>query len=302
MLEPYGAVRVVARLAGGTDTPQPNEPEARAEMEQLEALFLGIARERGMTWQDIAFGLGLGSTCCPPALRTARSPHRRLNTCHNERVGALLTPRSRIYDDAYSRSNPDRREITSALVRALERRHEVLDAVVDSKDHQEALTTVAELLGTSEANAEAVLSLKFSALTKAARDRIQGELENLDATLEWTTLDRPASSGQNFTLRPFSDSAEDKSLFTIRSGEQLAKTASRGARIGSKLSASVAPAGSTTRPLPEVNVAIWIAPESRKKGYGTACVKHSRRELAAEFPGTVLVVRACVAGTSPVSG
>ena len=42
----------------------------------------------------------------------------------------------------------------------------------------------------------------------------------------------------------------------------------------------------------EVNVAIWIAPESRKKGYGTACVKHSRRELAAEFPGTVLVVRA----------
>ena len=115
----------------------------------------------------------------------------------------------------------DRREITSALVRALERRHEVLDAVVDSKDHQEALTTVAELLGTSEANAEAVLSLKFSALTKAARDRIQGELENLDATLEWTTLDRPASSGQNFTLRPFSDSAEDKALFTIRSAEQL---------------------------------------------------------------------------------
>jgi GNAT superfamily N-acetyltransferase len=202
-------------------------------------------------------------------------------------------------------------------VRALERRHEVLDAVVDSKDHQEALTTVAELLGTSEANAEAVLSLKFSALTKAARDRIQGELENLDATLEWTTLDRPASSGQNFSLRPFSDSAEDKSLFTIRSGEQLGEDGNpwsedriEAERVGGlgridDESAAWFVAEDVSGDSPksvglvfgeldgqEVNVAIWIAPESRKKGYGTACVKHSRRELAAEFPGTVLVVRA----------
>ena len=211
----------------------------------------------------------------------------------------------------------DRREITSALVRALERRHEVLDAVVDSKDHQEALTTVAELLGTSEANAEAVLSLKFSALTKAARDRIQGELENLDATLEWTTLDRPASSGQNFTLRPFSDSAEDKALFTIRSAEQLGEDGKpwtedriEAERVGGLgriddesaawfVAEDVSGDGPKSVGLvfgeldgQEVNVAIWIAPESRKKGYGTACVKHSRRELAAEFPGTVLVVRA----------
>lgn len=193
----------------------------------------------------------------------------------------------------------------------------MLDAVVDSKDHQEALTTVAELLGTSEANAEAVLSLKFSALTKAARDRIQGELENLDATLEWTTLDRPASSGQNFSLRPFSDSAEDKSLFTIRSGEQLGEDGNpwsedriEAERVGGlgridDESAAWFVAEDVSGDSPksvglvfgeldgqEVNVAIWIAPESRKKGYGTACVKHSRRELAAEFPGTVLVVRA----------
>jgi len=47
-------------------------PKARAEMEQLEALFLGIARERGMTWQDIAFGLGLGST------QAARQRYERL--------------------------------------------------------------------------------------------------------------------------------------------------------------------------------------------------------------------------------
>ncbi len=193
----------------------------------------------------------------------------------------------------------------------------MLDAVVDSKDHQEALTTVAELLGTSEANAEAVLSLKFSALTKAARDRIQGELENLDATLEWTTLDRPASSGQNFTLRPFSDSAEDKALFTIRSAEQLGEDGKpwsedriEAERVGGLgriddesaawfVAEDVSGDGPKSVGLvfgeldgQEVNVAIWIAPESRKKGYGTACVKHSRRELAAEFPGTVLVVRA----------
>ena len=164
---------------------------------------------------------------------------------------------------------------------------------------------------------KAVLSLKFSALTKAARDRIQGELENLDATLEWTTLDRPASSGQNFTLRPFSDSAEDKALFTIRSAEQLGEDGKswsedriEAERVGGLgriddesaawfVAEDVSGDGPKSVGLvfgeldgQEVNVAIWIAPESRKKGYGTACVKHSRRELAAEFPGTVLVVRA----------
>ncbi|MGC0362279.1 GNAT superfamily N-acetyltransferase [Rhodococcus sp. 27YEA15] len=211
----------------------------------------------------------------------------------------------------------DRREITSALVRALDRRHEVLDAVVDSKDHQSALTTVAKLLGTSEANAEAVLSLKFSALTEAARKRIQGELENLDATLEWTALDRPASSGLDFSLRPFSDSDEDRTLFAARSQEQIGDDGApwTGDRVESErrsglsriddetaawfVAEDVSGATPTSVGLvfgeldgQEVNVAIWIAPESRKKGYGTACVKHSRRELAAEFPGTVLVVRA----------
>ncbi|QHE73752.1 MULTISPECIES: N-acetyltransferase [Rhodococcus] len=34
----------------------------------------------------------------------------------------------------------------------------------------------------------------------------------------------------------------------------------------------------------EVDVAIWVAPECRKKGYGAAAVEHSRQELAAEVP------------------
>ncbi|MGF7121851.1 DNA-binding protein [Rhodococcus sp. TAF43] len=77
MLDPLGAIRIVAAIAGGVHTPDPGEPEiddadvtaalglipkARAEMDQLEALLLDIARQRGMTWQEIAFGLGLGST------------------------------------------------------------------------------------------------------------------------------------------------------------------------------------------------------------------------------------------------
>ncbi len=41
-------------------------------MDQLEALILRIARERGMTWQEIAFGLGLGST------QAARQRYERL--------------------------------------------------------------------------------------------------------------------------------------------------------------------------------------------------------------------------------
>ncbi|AVP70653.1 DNA-binding protein [Prescottella equi] len=87
ILEPLGAIRVVAALAGGVHTPEPGEPDvddaditaalglfpkARAEMDQLEALFLGIARQRGMTWREIAFGLGLGST------QAARQRYERL--------------------------------------------------------------------------------------------------------------------------------------------------------------------------------------------------------------------------------
>jgi GNAT superfamily N-acetyltransferase len=42
----------------------------------------------------------------------------------------------------------------------------------------------------------------------------------------------------------------------------------------------------------EVDVRIWIAPEHRKHGYGTAALRRSRSELAAYFPGVPMVVRA----------
>ena len=42
----------------------------------------------------------------------------------------------------------------------------------------------------------------------------------------------------------------------------------------------------------EVNVRIWIHPDHRKQGYGTAALRKSRSEMAAYFPAVPLVVRA----------
>lgn len=209
----------------------------------------------------------------------------------------------------------DRRELTAALIRALERRHEVLDAVVDSEDHSEALRTVAALLETTEDYADAVLSLQFRRLTKAERRKTQAELDDLDATLQWTAVDRPASTGQQFRLRKFADTPEDSELFRKRCAEQTDESGSpwNAVRVEKEHSAGLdrvddesaawfvaedtadaSPVGMVFGELSghEVDVAIWIAPEQRKKGYGTAAIKHGRQELAAEFPGTTLVIRA----------
>ncbi|GAA5201513.1 hypothetical protein GCM10023322_81610 [Rugosimonospora acidiphila] len=75
-LEPHEAVRLVMALAGGSVTVRPGEPaideadltaaltlvpHVRADLDALEAGLLRQARDRGLTWQAIAFGLGLGS-------------------------------------------------------------------------------------------------------------------------------------------------------------------------------------------------------------------------------------------------
>ncbi|MEV0947624.1 GNAT family N-acetyltransferase [Rhodococcus sp. NPDC049939] len=209
----------------------------------------------------------------------------------------------------------DRRELTAALLRAFELRHEVLDAVVDSEDHAEAVASVAGLLDTSEAYAEAVLNLTFRRLTKVERRRTQSELDDLDSTLEWTAAERPASTGRQVRLRPFSGSEADTALFRRRCAEQVddvgaqwsedriekERTAGLGRVDDESAAWFVCEDTAENRGVGlvfgeltghEVDVAIWIDPDFRKKGYGTAAVKHSRREFAAEFPGTVLVVRA----------
>ncbi|MFU8853991.1 DNA-binding protein [Micromonospora sp. SL1-18] len=71
----YEAATLVMALAGGAEL-EPGEepvdqadlmaaltlvPHVRAEVDVLEAGLVQVARGRGLTWQAIAFGLGLGS-------------------------------------------------------------------------------------------------------------------------------------------------------------------------------------------------------------------------------------------------
>lgn len=76
VLDPYEAVALVVSLAAGSAMPQKGEapvdgmdliaaltliPHVRADLDALEAGLLNHARARGLTWQAIAFGLGLGT-------------------------------------------------------------------------------------------------------------------------------------------------------------------------------------------------------------------------------------------------
>ncbi|UCM88974.1 DNA-binding protein [Streptomyces marincola] len=85
---PHEAVRLVAFLLSGAAAREDDEPEVdraditaaltllprvRAELDELEAGLLTMARGRGLTWQEIAFGLGLGTP------QAARQRHDRLN-------------------------------------------------------------------------------------------------------------------------------------------------------------------------------------------------------------------------------
>ncbi|MEV4695559.1 DNA-binding protein [Micromonospora echinospora] len=82
----YEAATLVMALAGGAELDEGEEPvdqadlmaaltlipHVRAEVDALEAGLLQVARGRGMTWQAIAFGLGLGSA------QAARQRYERL--------------------------------------------------------------------------------------------------------------------------------------------------------------------------------------------------------------------------------
>jgi hypothetical protein len=87
LASPYEAVRLLTGLAAGglaaEDGEQPVDaadltaaltlmPRVRAEVDQLEASLLLIARGQGMTWQELAFALGLGSA------QAARQRYERL--------------------------------------------------------------------------------------------------------------------------------------------------------------------------------------------------------------------------------
>ncbi len=206
-----------------------------------------------------------------------------------------------------------RREITDALLKAMERRHEVLDVIVDSDDRTSAVHAIAELLGVSPLGCEAVIGMSLDQLTKDSRSRIADELDDLNNELTFTLGDRPASSGESLTLRLFSGE-QDRDILADRTTDVGASADGTGRPAGDlaeEISAALARVDDEDAAVfvaidgvhkvgmvfgdlnhGEVNVRIWIHPEHRKKGYGTAALRRARAEMAAYFPGVPLIVRA----------
>ena len=206
-----------------------------------------------------------------------------------------------------------RREITDAFLTALKRRHEVLDLIVKADDRPSAVDGIVELLDTSRLGAEAVIGMSFDQLTKDSRKKIAAELEDLNNLLSFTFKDRPASSGETMVLRPFS-AASDRDIFAARTEEVGAKGDGSGGPAGGlddEIRAAkerfdaeeaawfVAVDGDEKVGMifgeladQEVHVRIWIRPDCRHRGYGTAALAKSRPEMAAYFPAVPLVIRA----------
>jgi GNAT superfamily N-acetyltransferase len=206
-----------------------------------------------------------------------------------------------------------RREIADALLNALNRRHEVLDVIVDADDRKAAIDAVAELLGTSHGAAEAVVGLSFAQITKDSRRAIAAELDDLNTQLSFTVSERPAASGESLELRVFS-AADDRDVFIARTADVGASGDGSGAPaadVDDEIRAALARVdaeeaawfvalegdqkvgmvfGELTHG--EVNVRIWIRPEFRKHGYGTAALRKCRSEMATYFPAVPMVVRA----------
>jgi ribosomal protein S18 acetylase RimI-like enzyme len=205
-----------------------------------------------------------------------------------------------------------RREIADALLKALERRHEVLDLMVESDNKAAAVEAIVGLLDISHEGAEAVMNMSFDRLTKDSRKIIQAELEDLNKQLSFTLGERPASSGDSLQLRAFS-ADEDRDIFAVRTED-----------IGAAGDGSGGPAGNLDDEIRsalgrvddeeaawfvaidsgekvgmvfgellngEVQVRIWIHPDHRQRGYGTAALRKSRSEMAWCFPAAPLVVR-----------
>lgn len=206
-----------------------------------------------------------------------------------------------------------RRAIADALMTALERRHEVLDAIVASNDRSSAVDAITELLGKSRMGAEAVMNMSFHQLTKESRRQIAAEIDDLNSKLSFAAGERPASVDESLRLRPFSPET-DRDIFATRTDEVGSAGDGSGSpaaglddEIADALSRHKAEEAAWFVALHgddkvgmvfgelnggEVNVRIWIHPEHRKRGYGTAALRRSRSELAAAFPAVPLVIRA----------
>jgi GNAT superfamily N-acetyltransferase len=189
----------------------------------------------------------------------------------------------------------------------------VLDLIVKADDRPSAVDGIVDLLGTSRLGAEAVIGMSFDQLTKDSRKKIVAELEDLTNLLSFTFKDRPASAGETLMLRAFSGAA-DRDIFAVRTEDIGAKGDGSGAPAGGlddeirsaqeRLDAEEAAwfvavdgdekVGMVFGELTgqEVHVRIWINPDYRHRGYGTAALAKSRPEMAAYFPAVPLVIHA----------
>ncbi len=212
----------------------------------------------------------------------------------------------------------ERTAIADALVRALDRRHDILDAIVDSEDYDEAIEAIVDLLDTPEVAAEAVLRMSFGQLTRVSRSRIAAELENLNSQSPvFPGSEQSPGRARRLMLRLFNEQ-QDRDVFAARTED--IRLAGDGTRVPAgdldheirgavtRMAAEeavwlVAEVGSRKVGMVfgeladgELDVRIWIHPQFRKQGYGTAALRASRSELAAYFPAVPLVVRAPAAG------
>lgn len=192
---------------------------------------------------------------------------------------------------------------SNVIETAAERRREVLAALSSATGTEDAVKALSHLLSVSADEAREIL--------RAPLEAFAGGPVAAQASSE---------SAGGFALHPFRDSEEHRSLFHSRSSDASSATAGEWdenrteqerreglGRIESE-SAMWFVAVDTARDTHvglvfgeqvddgDVDVAIWIRPEERKRGYGMSSLKESRRELAAFFPGKHVIVRAPLAG------
>ncbi|MBB1053457.1 MULTISPECIES: N-acetyltransferase [unclassified Dietzia] len=187
---------------------------------------------------------------------------------------------------------------SNVIEAAAERRTEVFAAIASANGTEDAVQAVSHLLAVS---------------ADEAREVLRAPLESFIGA----TTEHPVSAGPaGFELHPFRDSEDHRSIYHTRSTDASSATGGEWdesrteqerrdglSRIESE-SAMWFVAMDTARGTAvglvfgeqindgDVDVAIWIHPEERKKGYGFLSLKESRRELAAFFPGKHVIVRA----------
>ena len=194
--------------------------------------------------------------------------------------------------------------MSSDVIRAATGRPREVFAVISSADsRQDAVAALGRLLSVTPDQAEEILQAPLGEfLGQAAGDAAQAD-------------------GTAFALRPFTTSDDHTALFHARSSDETSATggtwdeekteqerragldrveaesamwfvavdAARDQLVGLVFGEQVDDG--------DVDVAIWIRPEERKKGFGLAALKESRRELAAFFPGKHVIVRAPLPGS-----